>query len=125
LPLYLQASGQAALLRLGISQRLHLETGNLLTAAPGLAAQVGGFDLISLSNIADWMDDAQFDAVVRDLKACLTAGGALLARTATGSSMIIDVIRRHLAVDDAFLSALPAIERGPWFRILAAGLRRQ
>lgn len=123
LPLYLQASGQADLLRLGIDQRLHLETGNVLAVAPDLAGQVGGFDLISLSNIADWMDDAQFDAAVRAMKSCLTAGGALLARTATGSSMIVDVMRRHLYLDDALQSALPKIERGPWFRTLAAGRR--
>lgn len=121
LPFYLQAEGQAALRRLGTRERLHLVVGNLVEQMAGLSDRHGPFDLISISNIADWMDDAQFGALAQHARACLRPGGALLARTATGSSMIVDVSRRHLSVDDSFNALLAQVERGPWFRTLAAG----
>ncbi len=121
LPLYLQQGGQAALRRLGTRSRLHLAAGNLVEQMPALAETHGRFDLISISNIADWMDDAQFGALAQRARSCLRPGGALLARTATGSPMIVEVTRRHLEFDAAFNARLPEVERGPWFRTLAAG----
>jgi len=121
LPLYLQERGQVALRRLGTRGRLHLVAGNLVEQMAALAERHGPFDLISISNIADWMDDAQFGAVAQRARACLRPGGALLARTATGSAMIVEVTRRHFRVDETFDARLADAERGPWFRTLAAG----
>lgn len=122
-PLYLQSHGQAALRHLGIRERLHLESGNLVEKMSTLAAAYGPFDLISISNIADWMSEEQFGALVTQAKICLNPGGGLLARTATGRSMIIEVMGRYLFIDQAFNARLPHIERGPWFRITVAGFR--
>jgi hypothetical protein len=57
------------------------------------------------------------------MRDCLAPGGARLARTAHASRMIADVMRRHLRVDEGFNRRLGEVERGPWFRIIAAGLR--
>lgn len=122
-PLYLQSHGQAALRHLGTREHLHLESGNLVEKMSTLAAAYGPFDLISISNIADWMSEEQFGALVTQAKICLNPGGGLLARTATGRSMIIEVMGRYLFIDQTFNARLPHIERGPWFRTIAAGCR--
>ena len=66
---------------------------------------------------------AQFGALVVQARQCLNPGGALLARTATGSAMIVEVIGQHMQTDHAFNVELAQVERGPWFRTLAAGFR--
>lgn len=121
LPLYLQGEGQARLHRLGVSGRFHLHTGNILHAMSSIAAEEGGFDLISISNIADWMSDSEFASVVDSVKSCLNPGGALLARTATPNRMIETVMARHLSVDPQCNAELQRTERGPWFRVISAG----
>jgi S-adenosylmethionine:diacylglycerol 3-amino-3-carboxypropyl transferase len=121
-PLYLQTQGQAALRRLGTGERLRLHAGNLLEQMPTLAAAHGPYDLISLSNIADWLNEDQFSAVVSRAKACLQPGGVLLARTATGQPMIQQVMGQHLHTEAAFNQELARIERGPWFRTIAVGV---
>lgn len=123
LPLYLQADGQAALLEHGVHARLDLHTGNALEWMGTLGGAGGGYDLISLSNIADWMTEAQFAATVESALRALCPGGALLARTLTGSPMIITVVAQHMGMDDHLQVSLPTIERGPWFRTLAVGFR--
>lgn len=123
LPLYLQLHSQAALRQLGTRERLQLESGNLVEKMSTMTAAYGPFDLISISNIADWMNEEQFGALVTQAKHCLNPGGALLARTATGRSMIIEVMGQYLFIDQAFNARLPQIERGPWFRTIAAGCR--
>jgi S-adenosylmethionine:diacylglycerol 3-amino-3-carboxypropyl transferase len=123
-PLYLQPQGQAALQQLGTRERLHLHTGNVLEQMTLLANSYGPFDLISISNIADWMNEAQFSATVVQARDCLKPGGALLARTATGRPMIIEVMRQQMSVDDEFNTELPQIERGPWFRTISTGFRQ-
>jgi S-adenosylmethionine:diacylglycerol 3-amino-3-carboxypropyl transferase len=122
-PAYLQARVYLALRESGGLDRLHLHTGSIFDQAKVLASASGAFDLISISNIADWMDDRQFGEIVGQMRECLTPGGALLARTATGSSMIIDVMNRLLRSEVGFYDELARVERGPWFRTLAAGFR--
>ncbi len=122
-PAYLQEEGYRALRQAGRLERLHLHTGSIFDQAKSLADLAGGFDLISISNVADWLDDRQFADAVSQMRECLTAGGALLARTATGSPMISDVIATQLRSDAKFNNELARIERGPWFRIVAAGIR--
>ncbi len=122
-PLYLQTQGQAALHQLGVQDRLHLVTGNLLEHLMLLTQTHGLFDLISISNIADWMTAEQFGAAANQARQCLKPGGALLARTGTGSTAIIDLMKRELRVDAEFNAQLTQIERGPWFRTIAAGFR--
>lgn len=122
-PLYLQTQGQAALRELGTQKRLHLQHGNLIEKMTSLAATYGAFDLISISNIADWMSEEQFGALVIQSRDCLNPGGALLARTATGRTMIVEVMGQHLSTDHEFSARLPQIERSPWFRTIAVGFR--
>lgn len=121
-PLYLQPHGWAAVRRLG-AHRLHLLAGSIFEQMSDLAGRHGRFDLVSISNIADWLTDEQFSAVVAQTRECLSDGGALLARTGTGSPMILEVMGRHLRSDAEFNQQLAQIERGPWFRTIAAGRR--
>jgi S-adenosylmethionine:diacylglycerol 3-amino-3-carboxypropyl transferase len=121
LPLYLQLDGQAALQRLGAQERLRLHAGNIVEQMAPLAAAYGPFDLISISNIADWMNEAQFGATVTRAGECLRPGGALLARTATGRPMIVEVMAQYMQMDHLFNDELQQIERGPWFRTIAVG----
>jgi hypothetical protein len=123
LPLYLRLQGQAALRRLGTRERLRLHLGNMVEQMPSLTAAHGPFDLISISNIADWMTEAQFGALVVQARQCLNPGGALLARTATGNAMIFEVLGQYMQMDRSFNAELPQVERGPWFRTLAVGFR--
>jgi S-adenosylmethionine:diacylglycerol 3-amino-3-carboxypropyl transferase len=120
-PLYLQEQGQSALRRLGARERLRLHASNLLEQMPALATVYGPYDLISLSNIADWMNEEQFGAVVNQAKTCLKPGGALLARTATGQPMIQQVMAQYMRTEGEFNQELAQIERGPWFRTIAVG----
>ncbi len=123
LPLYLQKSGWEALRRLGTENRLHLLAGSIFEQMGKLAASVGPFDLISISNIADWMSDEQYSGAVAQIATSLVEGGALLARTGTGSPMILEQTGKHLRMDPAFNRHLSQTERGPWFRTIAAGFR--
>jgi S-adenosylmethionine:diacylglycerol 3-amino-3-carboxypropyl transferase len=124
LPLYLQQAGQEALRELGIAHRLSLHHGNLLERMPHLAAQGGGYDLISLSNIADWMQGPQIEALVGTACACLNPGGALLLRAANPEAPIDAVVSAMMDSDPGRVARLQAGERGPWFRSIAAGFRR-
>lgn len=124
LPRYLQHNGQAALRALGIAARLALHQGNLLDLMPQLAARGGAYDLISLSNIADWMDEPQVRSLVQASCACLRPGGALLIRAANPEALIRPAVAAAMDVDPALDARLPAIERGPWFRTVVAGFRQ-
>lgn len=124
-PLYLQQEGQDALRGLGIRNRLHLEAGNMIQQMPTLVEQFGAFDLISISNIADWMSEEQITGIVQMALNALAPGGALLGRLAgSGRTLLADVIARHMATDDALNVRLPQIERAPWFRSITAGFKR-
>ncbi len=121
-PLYLQDNRQAALRRSGSTDRLHLHVGNILEVMTQVATSKGAFDLISISNIADWMTESQFADLVQQVKAYLRSDGAFLARTATPNPMIRTVTESLLEVDLEFTTKLQTVERGPWFRAIAAGL---
>ncbi len=123
LPLYLQHASQVLLRNLGIRDRLRLHAGNMIELMAPLAERHGPFDLISISNITDWMNDEQFRGVVRAAIPCLRPGGALLARAANSAAPIRGVIASEMQLLPDLDAALPAIERGPWFRTLAVGLR--
>lgn len=124
LPRYVQHDGQAALHRLGIGTRLALHHGSALTLMPQLATAGGAYDLISLSNIADWMDEAQVRTLVETARTWLRPGGALLLRAANPEAPIRPAVAAALARDSARDSALAAIERGPWFRTVVVGFRQ-
>jgi S-adenosylmethionine:diacylglycerol 3-amino-3-carboxypropyl transferase len=123
LPLYLQLQGQAALQRLGTQERLRLHTGNYPEQLTPLAQAYDPFDLISISNIAQWLSEAELHALVIQARDRLNAGGVLLARTATGRSTIVDVIHQHMQMNEALDAEVAQIERGPWFSVIAAGFR--
>jgi hypothetical protein len=55
---------------------------------------------------------------------CLKPGRALLARTATGRPMIVEVMGQHMQMDSLFNAELSQIECGPWFRMIAVGFSR-
>jgi S-adenosylmethionine:diacylglycerol 3-amino-3-carboxypropyl transferase len=121
LPDYLQQQGQEVLRRRDLRACLRFHQGNLVEQLPVLSQAYGSFDLISISNIADWMSEEQFGATVQRVRIYLTLGGALLARTATGRSMIREVTAAYLASDPGFNQELEPVERGPWFRTIAVG----
>ncbi|MBX3050752.1 MAG: DUF3419 family protein [Caldilineaceae bacterium] len=123
LPLYLQEQGWATLRRIGTQERLHLRTGSIFDQMDQLVEASGPFDLISISNIADWMSDEQYSGAVARIAGALGLGGALLARTGTGSSMILEQTGKHLQLDAEFNRQLSHAERGPWFRTIVAGFR--
>lgn len=124
LPLYLQAAGQAALKQLGTQARLWLHAGNIVDLMTPLAEGTGGFHLISLSNITDWMSDEMFDGLVVRARDCLRPGGALLARKATRGYTLAEVMQQHLQLDPAFNAELLSIERGPFWRDIAVGFHQ-
>ena len=70
------------------------------------------------------LGDEQMNAMVESAKANLSDGGALLIRTATGRTTLVEAMRPYLQVDDAFNAELAQVERGPWFRVTAAGFKR-
>lgn len=123
-PLYLQQEGQEALRKAGALDLLHLAAGNMVEQMGVLAENFGGFDLISISNIADWMSEEQFGNVVKLAKKCLTPGGAFLARMAAESEFLREKIGQEMGIDAGLNEALPKIERGPWFRTVAAGFNQ-
>lgn len=125
LPAYLQSKSYAALRESDLHSRLILHTNNLTKLMPQLADRYGPFDLISISNIPDWMSDVQFTGLAMDARDCLAPGGMLVARTGTPSRMIQGVMRDYLNGDDVVNAELAEIERGPWFRILAAGIKHE
>jgi S-adenosylmethionine:diacylglycerol 3-amino-3-carboxypropyl transferase len=123
LPLYLQGQGQAALKHLGMWERLRLHAGNMVEMMTPLAEETGGFHLISLSNITDWMSDEIFNGLVAKAHGCLQPGGALLARKATRGYSLAQVMQQHLRLDLAFNAELLRIERGPFWHDIAVGFR--
>jgi S-adenosylmethionine:diacylglycerol 3-amino-3-carboxypropyl transferase len=123
-PLYLQAAGQEALRRSGARNRLRLHVSNMISGMQALAEEADLYDLISISNIADWMTAEQFAGVAAMARDCLRDDGVLLARTASGNTVIYDAMAQFLHVDDAFNRALTLVERGPWFRAISAGFKR-
>jgi S-adenosylmethionine:diacylglycerol 3-amino-3-carboxypropyl transferase len=104
-----------------VEHRLQLHHGNILEKRATLGAAHGPYDLLSLSNIADWMNEAQLTAMLGQAKAALVPGGSVLVRTANSSSSLLTVMAQQLQTDAALNAALPQIERGPWFRTIAAG----
>lgn len=122
-PLYLQMTGQAALRRLGVAERLRLHVGNIVEHLPRLSAQHGLFDLISLSNIADWMTITQLTAVLTAVKGALAPGGAVLMRTANPALSLVAVMQQQMHMDAALNTTLQQVERGPWFRTIVAGFQ--
>jgi S-adenosylmethionine-diacylglycerol 3-amino-3-carboxypropyl transferase len=122
-PAYLSERGYASLRQPGVLARLHLHVGSLFDQAERLARDGGPFDLISLSNIVDWLDDAELARVTARLGAFLTPGGAVLARSASGTRAVSEIMSHHLETRPALDEALAGVERGPWFRAVAVGFR--
>lgn len=121
LPLYLQEENYLSLRKQGIHHRLLLRQGNVVEFLADGASAFGNYDLISISNIADWMTPEQFSHLIAVARARLNPGGVLLARTATPRTMIVEDMGKSLRVDSDFNRSLSAVERGPWFRIISAG----
>lgn len=79
------------------------------------------FDLISISNIADWLPAGDYEMLLRLVKKNLKKGGALVARKATGGYPLAEVTVKYLSVDHALSDKLISIERGPmWSDIVVA-----
>ena len=123
LPAYLQTNAQASLKQSTKLNQLYLHAGNIVEQANLLTANSGPFDVISISNIVEWMNDSQFDGMLIQLRTCLKPGGAILARSVSSSRMIIDGMAKHMRIDPALNQTLPQVERGPWFRTISAGFR--
>lgn len=120
-PLYLQQRGQAFLQSEEKVPHLQLHTGNLLEKMTQIATTEGKFDLISISNIADWLNETQFTTLLLQVKQSLQPDGAFLARTATPNPMIQKLTGEQLRTDEKITHKLIGIERGPWFQRIAAG----
>ncbi len=121
LPGYLQEHAQVALNAGGKIDRLQLRAGNVLEQAVALNRESGPFDLISISNIVEWMGQDQFGGLVAQLGQCLKPQGALLARSVSDNRMIVEGIAKHMRIDESLNQRLVSVERGPWFRNIAVG----
>lgn len=121
LPIYLQKAGQQALRLPGRLEQLKLHQGNLLEKMVAIAEGEEPFDLISISNIADWMSEDDLRKLVVRAKGYIKPGGAFLARALNPAQKLADALGHSLILDSEFNSNLPEIERGPWFRQVVAG----
>lgn len=79
------------------------------------------FDLISVSNIPDWLDEAAYSTMMELALPCLRKGGAILARKATGGDSLEDLSRKLLHIDNNFNAQLLRTERAPMWKDIAAG----
>eukprot|EP00611_Tribonema_gayanum_P002191 TRINITY_DN1158_c5_g1_i2.p1 TRINITY_DN1158_c5_g1~~TRINITY_DN1158_c5_g1_i2.p1 ORF type:complete len:244 (-),score=91.55 TRINITY_DN1158_c5_g1_i2:761-1492(-) len=101
-----------------------------LRSGSGAAAAAAGYDLITISNILDMLDDvATAKPVVQAIASCLAPGGALLCRW-TGSharpGFVSEVFRAcGLEVDGAVDARLMALETSFYMPEVTMGVRRQ
>lgn len=100
-----------------------MHAGNIIELMAPLAAEGGGFHLISLSNLTDWLSDEGFSGLVAKARACLAPGGGLLARKATRGFALAEVMNQHLQLEPAFNAELLQTERAPFWRDIAVGFR--
>ncbi|KAG5176579.1 hypothetical protein JKP88DRAFT_335551 [Tribonema minus] len=123
-----------------LSPRLNFHVGPIQEVGPRLAAALrsgsgstaaaAGYDLITISNILDMLDDvAAAKPVVQAIASCLAPGGALLCRW-TGSharpGFVSEVFRAcGLKVDDAVDARLMALETSFYMPEVTLGVRRQ
>eukprot|EP00850_Spirogloea_muscicola_P001711 SM000006S19476 [mRNA] locus=s6:1012295:1015136:+ [translate_table: standard] len=85
---------------------LRVHVGNVVDLATILAGKAGrGFDLITLSNIGDWLDEEKLTSTIESIEPALAPGGLLLHRRALGNQ------RRSfegvLDIDEELVSRLP------------------
>eukprot|EP00850_Spirogloea_muscicola_P002244 SM000008S22333 [mRNA] locus=s8:1088822:1097575:+ [translate_table: standard] len=85
---------------------LRVHVGNVVDLATIYAEKAGrGFDLITLSNIGDWLDEEKLTSTIKSIESALAPGGLLLHRRALGNQ------RRSfegvLDIDEELVSRLP------------------
>eukprot|EP00850_Spirogloea_muscicola_P007211 SM000036S13255 [mRNA] locus=s36:182605:185361:- [translate_table: standard] len=118
-PLYLTKEGAAALRATAVAEEpssgavcVHLtaHVGNAVAVAKCLCREEGApFDLITLSNIGDWMSDDDFCTFVQATANCLADEGVLLHRCMVGRQRA--AFEGSLHVDEALLAAVAEAER--------------
>ena len=99
-PPYLTEVGYAALQEQDTS-RMSLHNGNFLGRMQALVAEGGKFDLISFSDVTDWMPTREVQTLFRAAQSCVVEGGAVLARRLNGDYRLADMMRRYFTVDSA------------------------
>lgn len=97
--------------------------GNILDVINKLAASTT-FDLISISNIADWMTELDYERTLQNALRSLSNGGAFLARKATGGFPLSDIAKKYLVIDEDITQDLKSIERGPMWSDIMVGFKR-
>lgn len=79
------------------------------------------YDLVSISNIADFMSAQQWEGVVEAGKKLLNQGGYLLSRRAHGSWSQPEIMAKHLEVDPQLTEVLKKLERDKLYGDVVAG----
>lgn len=118
-PLYLQPLVQASIRALN-GYRLKLHHGNFVEKMLELS-QSGGFDLISMSNLSDWMPIPDLHEAIAKAVGCLNPGGALIGRRLNGDHHLKNVISQHLHVDERFSAELLAADRSFFYQEVVVG----
>eukprot|EP00850_Spirogloea_muscicola_P000949 SM000003S11194 [mRNA] locus=s3:1496667:1499382:+ [translate_table: standard] len=118
-PLYLTNEGAAALRATAVTEEpssgadcvhLTVHVGDAVAVAQCLCREEGApFDLITLSNIGDWMSDDKFCTFVKATASCLADEGILLQRRMVGRQRA--AFEGSLHVDEALLAAVAEAER--------------
>jgi S-adenosylmethionine-diacylglycerol 3-amino-3-carboxypropyl transferase len=117
-PLYLQAAAQQ-ILRPLLSQ-LQLYTGEFGQVLTQLTQP---YDLIQFSNLSDWMPLPALNAMLQNIQAHLTPGGAVIGRRLNGDHNLTNVMAAHFNVDRPFSQQLQADDRSFFYSEVVVGWR--
>ncbi len=120
-PLYLQASAQNDIHRLG-TERLQLHQGAFVDCLQQLA-QSEKFDLIQFSNISDWMPLSSLHQMLKEIVYCLNSGGAIIGRRLNGDHNLAEIMAEHITIDRSLSQELLASDRSFFYREVVVGFR--
>eukprot|EP01112_Ceratiomyxa_fruticulosa_P008887 TRINITY_DN2304_c0_g1_i1.p1 TRINITY_DN2304_c0_g1~~TRINITY_DN2304_c0_g1_i1.p1 ORF type:complete len:395 (-),score=92.45 TRINITY_DN2304_c0_g1_i1:92-1276(-) len=127
LPLFLQSGGSDDLKRLGVGpERIEFVEGDVFKKVKEISLRDGLFDIISISNIPDWLSWDEFSVHATTIKSCLKPGGALLGRMALEKLSMLSLFQTvGFEVSTEFNQKLKEVERSSWWTQIVAGFAPQ
>ncbi len=83
-------------------------------------AKPGSFDAVHLSNLPDWLSQAQFEALLRALARAVAPDGRVLWRYLHVDRPVPPDLRATIRLDPALATTLSASDRFPFYHLVAA-----
>jgi len=125
LPLHWQDDAFATIRKNGVGEdRLSLVHSKIAEHVHEVENKGTKYDIISLSNIADWMTDAQIEELIQTVSRVLKSGGFLLMRKAlAGPSTLVQLMEKHLRVDPVVNAQVSAAERSMFWHEISVGFK--